>query len=417
MQNSLFRENAIEHQKCKLHGEVLIVPAASHTLVVLLLTLWVCAVFAWMVNSQYARQETVTGWLEPPSGVIKVFSNHLQGKIEQVLVTEGQSVNKGQELVIVSSDRTLASGSSLQATLLQEYANQKQMLEDQLLRLDTTDAIDIANIRRKVFATQQDLTGLEAQITTLSQRQELMDIRYNNFHTMRDEGHLASIELDKMLEQKLALQSEAQALQREWVNLSNHLQLLESELITAPQTHLNESRQLKTKLSELSLNIAQLNSQQSVVIKASRAGVVSNLQANVGHQILAKTPLLSLVPKDSLIQARLLVPIKAAGFIEEGQTIEVRYDAFPYQKFGLYEGHITQISDAVVLPGELEFAPLNVNEPVYLVYADLTSQTVSAYGKPLSLKSGMTLSADVTLSDRNLLEWVLEPLLSLKGRM
>ncbi|GAA0859790.1 HlyD family secretion protein [Aliiglaciecola litoralis] len=417
MQDRLFRENAIEHQKCKLHGDVLIIPAMSHTLVVLILTLWLVAVFAWLVTSQYARQETVAGWLEPPSGIVKVFSHQLDGKIQQVLVNEGQQVTKGQSLVIVNGDRTLLSGSSLQATLLQEYATQKNLINEQLGRLQTTHSIAMRNIQRNMDATQLDLSGLESQISTLKKRQDLIAARYHNYQQMRLKGHVATIDLDRLLEQKLALQSDAQALLRERANLINRLQLFESELITTPQNHLNDSRQLKTKLSELSLNIAQLSGQQSVVIKASRDGVVANLQAKVGHQVAGNTPLLSLIPINSVIQAKLLIPVKAAGFIEKGQQLEVRYDAFPYQKFGLYQGTITQISDTVLLPGELDFAPLNSSEPVYLVYADLQSQTVSAYGKPLRLKSGMTLSADVTLSERTLFEWVLDPILSLKGRM
>jgi len=46
----------------------------------------------------------------------------------------------------------------------------------------------------------------------------------------------------------------------------------------------------------------------------------------------------------------------------------------------------------------------------------LDSQSVEAYGRSMSLKPGMQVSVDIRLEERSLWEWLLEPLLSLKGR-
>ena len=52
---------------------------------------------------------------------------------------------------------------------------------------------------------------------------------------------------------------------------------------------------------------------------------------------------------------------------------------------------------------------------MYSVVADLEQQYVEAYGEVLPLLAGMNLSADIELDQRSLLEWLLDPLLSLKG--
>ena len=113
----------------------------------------------------------------------------------------------------------------------------------------------------------------------------------------------------------------------------------------------------------------------------------------------------------------LLIPVRSVGFIESGQSLAIRYDAFPYQKFGIYQGKVSQLSKTLLLPNELLNAPTLVNEPVYRVTALLDKPNVQAYGKDFSLKPGMTLSADISLGDRSLIQWLLEPIYSLKGRI
>jgi membrane fusion protein len=113
----------------------------------------------------------------------------------------------------------------------------------------------------------------------------------------------------------------------------------------------------------------------------------------------------------------MLIPVHSAGFIDEGQALNIRYDAFPYQKFGMQSGHILRISKTLILPGELNDAPVIANEPAYLVTAELINETLVAYGEHIQLKAGMTFSADIELSQRTLIEWLLEPLYSLSGRL
>jgi membrane fusion protein len=102
--------------------------------------------------------------------------------------------------------------------------------------------------------------------------------------------------------------------------------------------------------------------------------------------------------------------------MEMGQQVNISYEAFPYQKFGTYSGKINQIAKSVIMPGELA-SGLSFKEPVYKVVAELEKQQILAYGKELPLKPGMMLSADVTLDERTLFEWLLEPLYSLRGKI
>ena len=61
----LFRNEALAHQANKLEGEVLVLPKVSQLLVTCVITLWVAFAIVWLLTGEYARKETVGGWIEP----------------------------------------------------------------------------------------------------------------------------------------------------------------------------------------------------------------------------------------------------------------------------------------------------------------------------------------------------------------
>jgi membrane fusion protein len=96
--------------------------------------------------------------------------------------------------------------------------------------------------------------------------------------------------------------------------------------------------------------------------------------------------------------------------------VVLRYDAFPYERFGQYRGKIVDIGQNVWTQGE-RVGPLSAKEPVYRVDVALDSQRVNALGQEFALRPGMLVNADLLLERRTLLEWIFEPVLQLKGRL
>jgi membrane fusion protein len=184
-----------------------------------------------------------------------------------------------------------------------------------------------------------------------------------------------------------------------------------------PQQQANEMANVENTLSDLTQQIVSHKSNAEETIYAPHNGVISGLQVKAGYTIDSSRPLLTLLPKNADIQARIAVPVRSAGFLRKGQALHIRYDAFPYQKFGVQSGEIVNISPSLVLPGELTDIPISISEPAYLVTATLNTKEILAYGNNISLKAGMTFSADVDLSQRTLMEWLMEPLYSITGKL
>jgi membrane fusion protein len=94
----------------------------------------------------------------------------------------------------------------------------------------------------------------------------------------------------------------------------------------------------------------------------------------------------------------------------------MRYQAFPYQRFGSFDGRVVEIARTLMSPEDLD-VPVNTNQPFYRVTVRLTSQQVETGAMNFPLQAGMQLDADLSLERRRLIEWAIEPLQSVTKRM
>jgi membrane fusion protein len=135
---------------------------------------------------------------------------------------------------------------------------------------------------------------------------------------------------------------------------------------------------------------------------------------------VAGQPLASLVPAASALEAHLLVPSRAIGFLREGQPVRLRLHAFPYQKFGQLTGVVQQVPGSPAKPDELSAAAVvavSAAEALYRVKVRLDDTAMRAYGQAQPLRAGMSLDATVVLETRRLYEWILDPLYAITGRI
>ena len=413
----LFRKVAIDNQRERLHGEILLVPRLSYTLITALLLGWLLITTIWLVNSRFSQKETVLGWIDPPSGVVRIFPQEMDGQIDSLTVQEGDFVQQGEPLAVVTSGRVLASGSSLTSELLKEYERQKQTIARQLKRGELMAAGKTQRLRAQAESAESELTLIDRQINTVIKRDALLTSQSSDASTLEASGFISTNELESFQTQKLTLRESLQELQRARVQQLDLINQYQTELTLIPQEAANEQDILNDRLSIISQSVAQLRSQQTYTIVAPRAGIVNNLQVVEGQQLNPdrQFPLMTILPNESTLRAQLMVPVRSAGFLQEKQEFVIRYDAFPYQKFGMQSGTIQTISKTLLLPHEVLNAPIEISEPVYRVVGELSAMEVQAFGKTFALKPGMTLAADIKLGERSLIEWIFEPLLSLRG--
>ncbi|MCU7554513.1 HlyD family efflux transporter periplasmic adaptor subunit [Alteromonas sp. ASW11-19] len=417
MRNTLFRPQAIEHQRQRLTGSVLITPSLPAQVITLLLLIWLAVVVMFLATQQFSRKETVNGWLEPAGGALRVHAAGNGGQISEILVREGQQVSAGTPLVKLNTATSSTHAKSMEHTLLEEYQAQLNRVEARLQRSEQRHTEQQESLRQTINSYQSDLAQLTRLLELANERLALAQAQHRQLAPLVAEGLAPQQDLQTLTASQLQIQQELHQLQRDVRRSQQALHDNQAQLRQLPRQHLDATASLLDDQSTLRQHIARLEAAAEGLIRAPIDGVISSLTAHVGQFTQAGVPLMTLLPQGTDLEARLLVPVRAAGFVNEGQALTIRYDAFPYQKFGMQAGAIRTFSAAVVLPGDLRDAPVTVNEPAYLARAVLASKHLAAYGKPVALRPGMTFTADVQLSERTLAEWLFEPLYSLAGRL
>jgi membrane fusion protein len=260
-----------------------------------------------------------------------------------------------------------------------------------------------------------ELKQIDAESDLQKARVKVAQDEANRMAKLVTDGFYSASEGIKKQNELLGERAKLTALDRQRTTIDRDLGIARSEL-GGIQVKLNQKlSQLERKRSELRVLAKTEDTRGSAEIRAPTKGVVTNIAVARGDSLAADAPIAMVVPKGGL-RAQLLVPTRASGFIAPGNNVVMRYDAFPFQRFGQYGGKVDVVSGTVWSPGE-KVGPMVVREPVYRVDVKLDRQTVMAGGQELALRPGMVLSADILLEKRSVFEWVFEPVLELRGRL
>jgi membrane fusion protein len=412
-QGSLFRQEAIEFQQHhRQWGEVALLQPLSTKVMTWFFTTAVALVFVFLFLGQYARKETVVGYLTPVSGTSKVFIPQ-QGTIKEIYVKEGQGVQTGQPLFAVETSQIAANGQDVNTTMLDTLESQRNLLTNQIAAEQERVKSEQERLTALIGGMQTEISHLQAQIENQNEQIRVSDILVSSVTGLRARGYMSEPEFRQRelaaLEQKQKLNSLNQQL------AARHNQLTETRysLQQLPTVMAQKIQSLRSELSTTEQRIAEINGRRAYIIRAGTVGRVSTLQATVGQFADPRRLQLEIVPIDSVLQAELFVPTRAIGFVRPGQKVRVKYEAFPYQNFGTYAGQIIKVSHTILTSSDAS-GPIALKEPAYRVTAALERPDIDAYGEKIPLQADMLLSADIILERRSLVRWLLDPLLSIR---
>jgi len=415
----LFRKEAISHQRERLTGAITLAQPLSIKLVVIILATIAVLVVAFLCTAQYSRKETVRGFLMPNKGVIKSFATQ-GGTIEKLLVKEGDKVVKGQALASMIIHKSSADGFSLSSKLEKQLMSQLLLIDQEIDQYHLIEVEESRHFDKKIVALKNEQASLSKQLTLANQKLSLLVAQQKNVKRLNNSGFISTFEKDSNQQVLLDAQQEKQNIERLSLQLTNQITQTVFDKTQLPQQYSLRINSLLREKADVQKQLAQVKSSYIYSVIASHTGIVTGIQVVEGEtlssSIAQSKPLLHILPEGSELVAELLLPTRSAGFVSEGQTSRLRFAAFPYQRFGFVESEITRIDRALITPSEV-LLPVSIQEPVYRLQAKLAKQQIHAYGQTFDLKSGMLFEADIMLEQRSLIEWLLEPIYSLKGRI
>jgi len=419
----LFRSQAIQAQQHKCLGDIILVRPLSFHVLTGLISIFAMLLASFLIVGTYTQRSTVSGQLLPSTGLVKVYPSQV-GLVQEKYIVEGQSVKRGDILYVLSSERHSRTQGNTQETISRQVELRQQSVQGELGKTRLLQQEERRALMQKIATMQAELGQLDSQIEGQRLRVRLAEenvVRYRDLFAR----HYISKE---MLQQKeidqLDQNNRLQGLEREKIGIRRELANQQHELSGLSLRQENQLSQIDRTLINLKQELAESEAKRRLAVVAPENGTATAIIAEPGQTVDADKPLLNIIPSGANLQAQLYVPSKAIGFVKTGDTVLLRYQAYPYQKFGHANGIVAAISQTALPIGDLNLPfvpttnglPAASNEPLYRITVNLTRQTIDAYGKAQPLQSGMLLDADILLDRRRLYEWALEPLYSLSGK-
>lgn len=406
--NSLFRKNATRSAGHRLFGSVTVVvpPSGYVTLAVGISALLMLGFVAWYV--EIPQRVQAVGVLMPPGGLLDVVAS-APGRVARINVDEGQTVNAGDLLLNITTDQqqlVLLQLQSLRAEvglLVEAQAQQKALDDNRSLALD--ERLD--SIRGQLDVAQREYALHGHQV-------ELLERRLMRRQGLASNGNLAADLLDQERTSLLQARARGAAIRRAILEYEQDV----GAILRARTEALHESgrqeilhdldrRRLQRQIAEHEYLISQ-------DIKAPEAGVVARVSVRPGAAVKAGDTLLKMYRPNRGLEAWLYLSSANAGFLREGQVVQLRLDAYPYQLFGTSTAVVTSVSNIAIVPMEVS-VPLALAGPVFEVRARLDVTHIEAFNAIWPLAPGTSFQADLIQRRYKLYEWILRAVVTGSG--
>jgi len=415
---SLFRPEVLDTRHREWLGSVQLTrPVSLYTLTIVVIVA-AFAVAAFLVVGQYTRKARVTGYLVPDRGVIRLASPQPATVVESH-AREGATVREGDVLFVLGVGQSSSTGDT-QAAIQSTLAIRERSLQASARRQAELEQARLAALDRQIEGMQRELASMAGEAALQTERLRLADQSRAELEALHRQNFVSSAQLQRKSEEVLGIKAQIQAVERQRATQAREIAALQAQRRELPLQAQATQGEIDRDLAALAQQSAENAARQRIVVRAPQDGVVTGVLAEPGQSVAASAALASIVPTETRLQAQIFAPSSAVGFVRADQPVLLRYEAFPYQKFGHQSGHVVQVSRAPLPATELArlpFAHGATEEPLYRITVSLERQDVPAYGRAQPLVPGMQLEADVLLDRRRLIEWIFEPVLGIAGRV
>ncbi len=390
--------------------------------------LFVVSLGIWSWVGKYDQIGYASGKLIPQGELFKVHSSEA-GKVVSLNVKEGQFLDEGELIAVLDNNLAKGEVERLQQVVRSteiQLIQQQQLLEQLRMEVQSRKYISDAEVQAQQVAiaqaslqvqtslgllmqSQQDLMGYQERLSRLEPlvvqgaiaRERLFEIeqqmRDRQSTLIQNEGGVSQArteveQLQAILQQRVA---EGQRSELESQQRVQNLLLQITEL----QGRLQENETL--------LNNAQSRLQQ-FFLYAPVSGVVSSLSMrNPGEVIQPGQTLMEMRSGDDPLVLEASISSAEAGFIKVGMPVKVKFDAYPYQKFGVIPGTVTFTSP------DSETDPQS-GTTVYRIKVKLDRHHIVSEDEKVEFQAGQTASAEIIIRRRRLIDVVLEPIQQLR---
>ena len=373
-----------------------------------------------------------------PSERVKQIQPLESARIKAIHVKEGQSVTAGESLItldsalvqtdlnrltyeLVDSQQNLArllvlnrwlanikGAASQTLTSLNLNSNQQRLLVQEQSEI-SSQLMSLKHEQSKLSAEAQ---MVQAEINKQQQVVPVLKERVDALDTLQKKSYGSKLQFLEIKQELIEAQQDLAVQQARMSQLDVSVQSIETQkalfLSEKRKQTLMQWSELKTRSESLAQEVSKTEQRmQHYDLRAPISGQVQQLAVHTINGVVSPAQALMLiVPQDGELQVEVMLRNKDIGFVEEGQTVEVKVDTFNFTKYGFIDGELTSISDDAIQDENLGL--------VYSARVKLKQDGLRVNELFVRLSPGMSVTAEVKTGKRRLIEFFLSPLLRYK---
>ena len=395
-----------------------------------LLALLVCLLL-WAIFGKLDIVAVAQGKLVPQSS-LKIVQPSEAGIVKEILVSEGDEVHTGQVLARMDAafsdadSRTLENELHLKSLQLRRIDAElargalKRLKDDppelfaqvnaqyHARRQAYTDALGTA--RAQHDKAEQDLQSALAIESKLKQTVPLYREQDEAFQKLVKDGFVSKLMANEKSRDHIEKEQELRA--QNFAVQSLHSSVRQSgqqvaQITSAYRQELqNERVQAEGEYHKLQQEGGkQTHRNELLELKATQDGYVKDISTHTpGTVVSPGTILMTVVPKNDPIEAEVWITHLDAGFVLPKQRARGKLAAYPFQKYGMVEGEVSQVSPDATEPDKAQ-----KETPGYRAMIRLPKPFLENAGKRYTLTPGMQVTAEIILGRRSVLEYLISP--------
>lgn len=415
----MFRQEALNNRKWK---STAVLFSSVPTWMVFSICLFLVIIFLLFVSlGSYTRRENVVGEIIMQSHPI-ILSSSKSGYISERYVSLHQQVKKGDPLFKITLEHITRSG-ELSNNSIQALKEQIRSTENAVLALKRHRDDTIKNLTKQIQNNQKIKQDKNLYLIELEKSTQDYAELVKQYEKLLRVGHSTNDEVNLQKSRYFQQKSLLNETRQDIIQLQSTILNLENEIETRKTDFNNQIIRYDMQKSDLNIRLMEFESVSELIISSPIDGIIESLSVTIGQIVKEGDPLSQITPLNKgKYQLVFWVPNNAISFVKKNDEVSIRYEAFPFEKFGQFKGIIKHISTLPASLQELTFYKnipqiTEQNIPLYKIIVEIPEQYVHYNNTTLHFMSGMKAEATLFLENRKLYEWMLFPVYNLTKNM
>ena len=423
MRQNLFRREVIAHQKSYWNGKVILLKGISSGVISVCCLSFLLIIIIILACFSFTQRIDVEGEVMTLPHPLNISSPQM-GYIRRQFVQTGDLVNKDSVLFELDVSRTTQVGNVSDANM--QMAKEKiTNAEGIISNLQETKTDFLQTTRQQISRYEHSLKETESMLSSARRGMADMEKSLASYNDYLKRGLITRDQYNAQHSLYVQQQNTVQSLSAQKMQLELQITQLRSDLSVKSAEIDNQISAQYNQLNDYRTQLVENSASGTVMIKSTIDGRVESIAVTPGQMVETGSSLVQIKQTQGVQYFLLLwLPDRSLPYVKVGDTVNIRYDAFPSDKFGQFSGKIISISSMPATRRELSDSnhpAANSNSPVtlYKAIVDIKENAFIYQGKKLTLANGLKARSVVFMEERPLYMWLFSPVYkivqSLKG--